>query len=298
MIKTTIKECPNNLSGIYKIDFPNGKSYIGKSVDIKRRMVEHNHDKRQIVYLPITKYFNNNIPEFYILEIIDRDKLSEREKYWIAYYQTNTKEKGYNLTTGGDGGALGVDNVASKFSQNDLDNIIKLLRETDIPMYKIAQEYSCVRKTIESINKGETYFNKELSYPIRKQKYKPKKGVGNPNSKLTKESLESLIYDLQNTQIQMKDLQKKYNISLSVITNINTGRRYYNSKLKYPLRIKNTSRKKLFSINQLLEIKSLLQNKNLSMKLIGEKFGCSSDIISDINSGNRQRQAEWTYPIR
>ena len=46
MEKTTIKDCPINLSGIYKIDFPNGKSYIGKAVDIKRRMQEHNTDKR------------------------------------------------------------------------------------------------------------------------------------------------------------------------------------------------------------------------------------------------------------
>ena len=46
MEKTTIKDCPINLSGIYKIDFQNGKSYIGKAVDIKRRMQEHNTDKR------------------------------------------------------------------------------------------------------------------------------------------------------------------------------------------------------------------------------------------------------------
>jgi len=41
-----IEECPLRLSGIYKINFPNGKSYIGKAVDIKRRIKEHNYDKR------------------------------------------------------------------------------------------------------------------------------------------------------------------------------------------------------------------------------------------------------------
>ena len=31
-------------SGIYKINFPNGKSYIGMSVDIENRIKEHNND--------------------------------------------------------------------------------------------------------------------------------------------------------------------------------------------------------------------------------------------------------------
>lgn len=29
-------------SGIYKINFPNGKCYIGMSCDIERRLKEHN----------------------------------------------------------------------------------------------------------------------------------------------------------------------------------------------------------------------------------------------------------------
>ena len=32
-----IENCPNHLSGIYKINFPNGKCYIGLSNNIKRR---------------------------------------------------------------------------------------------------------------------------------------------------------------------------------------------------------------------------------------------------------------------
>ena len=30
MKRYTIENCPNGLNGIYKIDFPNGKSYIGE----------------------------------------------------------------------------------------------------------------------------------------------------------------------------------------------------------------------------------------------------------------------------
>ena len=32
----------SNISGIYKLDFPNGKSYIGQSQNIYRRISQHN----------------------------------------------------------------------------------------------------------------------------------------------------------------------------------------------------------------------------------------------------------------
>lgn len=46
VMKINIKDCPKGISGIYKINFPNGKSYIGRAVDIKSRIKEHNYDKR------------------------------------------------------------------------------------------------------------------------------------------------------------------------------------------------------------------------------------------------------------
>lgn len=300
MIKTTIKDCPINLSGIYKIDFPNGKCYIGKAVDIKRRMSEHNTDTRQLLYLPVTKYFQNNIPYFYILEEVSRDKLSEREVYWIAFYESNNKEKGYNLTSGGDGAALGVNNVASKFSQEDLDTIVKLLLETNIPMYKIAEEYNCNRITIERLNSGETYFNNNLKYPIRQEKYVPKSGCKNGNSSLNQEQLNNLIEDLINTAISMKELAAKYGIASNTLSQINNGKSYKNENLNYPLRKKNSDRIKTFSREQLERIKILLEQpaREQTMTKIGKEFNCSRDIISQINNGTRQKQSDWTYPIR
>jgi group I intron endonuclease len=108
-----IEDIPNHISGIYKINFPNGKSYIGLSNNIKRRIKEHNvHSKQEkgsptkhAVHYAIEKYYQGSIPEIEVLEEIDfndKDKMKEREKYWIAYYDTYG-ENGYNLTEGGDG---------------------------------------------------------------------------------------------------------------------------------------------------------------------------------------------------
>lgn len=302
MKKITIKDCPINLSGIYKIDFPNNKSYIGKAVDIKRRMTEHNTDLRQpILYAAIQKYFNGDIQEFFILEEnVPREKLNERERYYIALYQSNNKELGYNLTEGGDGAALGLDNVASKFTQEDLDNIINLLQTTDVPMYQIAESYNCSRATIERLNSGETYYNQNLTYPIRKNKYVPKSGCQNGNSSLTEEQLANLINDLKDMKLSNKDITLKYNICQTTLTNINNGRAYYDNNISYPIRKRNESRARVFTLEELLLIKELLMQdkKQVTMTDIGNKINCDRKVISDINKGVRQPQEGWSYPIR
>lgn len=89
-------------SGIYKFTSKTtGLSYIGQSVDIERRYHEH-----KIVDDGYS--FHNAIKEhgwedfvFEVLEYCDKDKLNDREKYWISYY--NTYYHGYNETSGGEG---------------------------------------------------------------------------------------------------------------------------------------------------------------------------------------------------
>ena len=70
---------------IYKLNFPNGKSYIGQTINLKRRMSEHNYksNPKQVVDKAIQKH--GRIFEVEILEIIeDTSLLNEREQYYIA----------------------------------------------------------------------------------------------------------------------------------------------------------------------------------------------------------------------
>ena len=48
-----IEDIPNHLWGIYKINFPSGKSYIGLSTNIKQRIKQHNEDCNFKENLPI-----------------------------------------------------------------------------------------------------------------------------------------------------------------------------------------------------------------------------------------------------
>lgn len=94
--------------GIYKITNQiNGKIYIGKSTRIERRWSEHKSDvndinKQNHLYRAMRKYGKESF-NFEIIELCPEDNniLSEREKYWINYY--NSYEEGYNETRGGEG---------------------------------------------------------------------------------------------------------------------------------------------------------------------------------------------------
>ena len=61
--------------------------------------------------------------ENFTLEIIDfaetYEELKEREKYWIKQYDSMNREKGYNLTEGGDGtfGRLHSEETKEKMRQ-------------------------------------------------------------------------------------------------------------------------------------------------------------------------------------
>ena len=90
--------------GIYKIENKiNKRVYIGQSTDIQKRWKDHinncNASKyNYAIYVAMRKYGIENFT-FEILEECPKDKLSEREKYWIDFYETNTY--GYNIKSGG-----------------------------------------------------------------------------------------------------------------------------------------------------------------------------------------------------
>lgn len=85
------------ISGIYKITcVKNQKAYIGKSVDISERFLQHikasleigNIAKNQL-YTLMKKEGAENFT-FEILEEVPKEKLLERESYWINFYETDS----------------------------------------------------------------------------------------------------------------------------------------------------------------------------------------------------------------
>ncbi len=86
--------------GIYKITKKeNGKSYIGQSNNIERRIKEHQYKIDIPIELAIHKYGKDAFT-YEVIEECDLEQLDEKERYWIAYYNTY-KGFGYNCSEGG-----------------------------------------------------------------------------------------------------------------------------------------------------------------------------------------------------
>ncbi len=88
----------------------NDKIYIGKTINYHDRYHHYKQylqsptttDKRVNRYLlrAFAKYRSFQI---FILENCSIELLNEREIFWIGFFKSNCRNKGYNLTSGGDG---------------------------------------------------------------------------------------------------------------------------------------------------------------------------------------------------
>ena len=91
------------ISGVYRIfNLKNGKSYVGQSLDIERRLNEHYRALNSLSHSHHSPKLQQDWNEFgeeafmaEILEICPENRLEEREKYWIYFY--NSAEDGYNV---------------------------------------------------------------------------------------------------------------------------------------------------------------------------------------------------------
>lgn len=96
------KDC----SGIYKITHvPDKKAYIGRSTSVYKRLQEHIKSSLgvgtiadQWVHHEMRAKGIENFT-FELVEECDKDKLGEREKHYISFFQTD--QYGFNKTTGG-----------------------------------------------------------------------------------------------------------------------------------------------------------------------------------------------------
>jgi len=94
------------ISGIYKITYlKTGESYIGRSVDIGKRWIEHIKSSLSIGTIAHSSFHTRLERDgvwnytWEILEEVPKEKINEREKYWINFYQTN--KYGLNQREGG-----------------------------------------------------------------------------------------------------------------------------------------------------------------------------------------------------
>jgi len=93
--------------GIYRItNIMNGMKYIGQSVNIVKRTCEHKRDLKNNIHPnsrlqnSYNKYGIVNF-EFTVLEECEVNQLTEKELYWINFYDTMNRNIGYNIAVAG-----------------------------------------------------------------------------------------------------------------------------------------------------------------------------------------------------
>lgn len=190
--------------GIYKItNLINNKCYIGQSICIERRLLQHkstyeiSRDPNKPLYQAFKKYGLENF-SFEVLEECLKEELDNKEKYYIEKYQSLTHQNGYNIRAGGEG-SNGENHPKHKLTEKDIIDIRTRYnnRERCKEVEALYQD-RIGHSGFSKIWKGETWKNimPEVYTPENKEFHKHntgQTGSSNGRSKLTEED----VYDIR-----------------------------------------------------------------------------------------------------
>lgn len=208
---------------IYKINFSNGKVYIGQTNDFTARCNQHLSDAKKgedyKIYRAMRKY-NTTKDDFEIIEsdLNSQDLANEREIYWIAFY--DSYHNGYNSTPGGQTGSycLGEKSHFAKLSEEDVINI-RRIRYTK--KYQRSEIWELYKEQISESAFGKVWNYESWKHVLPeldseelrifyKQLRKNAKGDKNGRSKFTNEEVYELRVLFYVDAIPFQKLLEKY----------------------------------------------------------------------------------------
>lgn len=204
----TLKEVFIMTSGIYKITNKlNGKSYIGQSNDIERRIAEHKK-KRILTTDDYINFYGVDNFSFEILEKCEQSELDNKEKEYIKQY--NSIEDGYNIQKGGYNNSIGEGNGRAKLTEKEVIEIRKAYAAHISPslFYEKYFKEKLTKSAFQSVWQGLCWRHimPEVFTPENKQYYI--KEMMKLNASLTKEEvLQYRIYFINHT---LKEVYEKY----------------------------------------------------------------------------------------
>lgn len=267
---------------VYKIENNiNHKIYIGQTNNLERRIKEHRHDKRMNhpIYNAIHKYGWEN---FSVETLYFGEDYNTKEKEYIKLYRSNEKEFGYNIQNG-EQDSSGENNPQSKLTQQQVDLLMKDLKETNVEFDKLAEKYNVSIKTIRNVNTGIAWRKNDITYPIREPLICP--SINHEKIKLIKKMLRDGFYSIDY-------IARMFKVERYVILNINKGVTYYDENDEYPIRELGLTH------DELEEIIKLLEDPSIPMKYIAKLYGRAVTQIYRINNGGSWHNPNIKYPIR
>ena len=231
--------------GIYMYENKrNGKRYIGQSTNINRRKREHRDWPSPYSRFDMEmKSIGEDQFTFTVLEECSVERLDEKEKYWISFY--NTTETGYNLTPGGQS-YRGEENPSARLKEEEVRQIIILLEEHKLNNGEIAERFLVCRNTIDYINRCKTWCHlHDYKKNIRQESLERDNsghstlgGENNPTAKITEQKAKYLISLLERDHRSLAQISRDESVSLNILYDINRCKTW-----KYLHNYKNNIRK-------------------------------------------------------
>jgi len=236
----------------------NGKIYIGKTNNIKRRLSHHYNVSAggklkykhhfQAIHAAIKKYTSNI--EFSIIQtVVSENEADICETYWINYHSSNSPKFGYNLTAGGEGTS---GRIVSEETRALMKKSATGKKHSDTTKMKLSLFHSGKilteehKEKISNSNKGKTLSSEHIASIIRHNTGKiasPETlikmreatlkrnlaGDNNPNASITNE-IANKIRDLYATgNYKQKQIADIYNIDQTTVSLIVLNKRYKNN---------------------------------------------------------------------
>lgn len=258
-------EHQRKVCGIYKItNNITNEVYIGQSVNIKRRWQEHLlHGRKQDcknseLYNAMRTYGIENF-SFEIIEECRKEKLNEREKYYIAYY--DSYNNGYNMQIG--------NNYSRIVTDEQIKKLIFLLQNTCLSQTEIAEQLDISRTYVSRFNKGLIRNQSYLSYPLRKATMLQKRD----NKKNKEQETLKKFKNVNKTKIQKVEIKRQKNYCIDCGVEIFKDSKRCN-ECERKRRIKESPIETYVSREKLKEL-----IRTIPFTTIGKQFGVTDNAI-------------------
>lgn len=317
--------------GIYQIrNNVNNKIYVGSTINFIKRKREHfgglkgkyhGNDHLQKSW----DFYGNKSFTFEVLEYVqDKEKLFEREAYWLEKLAVTDDLNGYNIFAYPIGMMVGhysestkkkisfansgENNARAILTNNQVWEIKMLLHHTDLRVGEVAQLYNVRTQSIGDIKSGLRWKNvvtdKNETIPqFLFEKYEKLKDVS-ISQKLTRKQAMDIKLIIRDTDLLNTEIADIFNTGATTISHIRTGETWSqliltdNEVLSEDLKVKivtKSDRRKppvFLDENSIKDIKMLLIEGKLRYFQIGEIFNVSESVISNIKNNNSYKEIE------
>ena len=221
-----------NKPGIYEIhNTVNDKRYIGQSVHIRMRLFKHisllskNQHQNKHLQCSWNKY-GKECFEFNVIEYCPIEELDSKEDYYIAKYQSNNNQYGFNYR---------VDNKTNrglKWSDEQREKMMDAINNNPwfhnhtIPLTTLQKAWDASRNKVwtqeERDRHSQILTGTKVADTSKMQL--AQRGEGNPSCKLSEDSVKEIILLLQNKYCSVATLSNVYCITEANIRVIRCNR--------------------------------------------------------------------------